>query len=98
MTERPAVSKELQRIMAAAKPRAAAKATNHMRERIAVAIRASRPNCFGWSPQESYAIYLREPQNMREMYERWADELLRHLDVYNLEVIDVAADGEEPKR
>jgi hypothetical protein len=86
--DKDAATTSLRRLIEARPPRRQAKPTGHMRERIAVALRGSRPNFFVHPPTDAYAIYLYDTDEMRAMYERWADEFLRHCDVLDLEVVD----------
>lgn len=79
----------------AARPRdPPARPTYEMRERIAVALRGSQPNFFEWLPTEAYTLYLADQPALREMYEEWADRLLLHLDVLDLELINTLPDDE----
>lgn len=87
-----AASKDLMRIIAAATPRQKAEPTGTMRERIAVALRGSRPNHFRWAPSMAYDFYLLDKPEMRAHFEAWADRLLAHFDVLGLELVDTQAD------
>ena len=73
---------------AARHPRRKAEPTGDVRERIAVALRGSRPSFFRWLPTEAYTLYLTESDRMREMYDEMADRLLAHFDVLDLEIVD----------
>jgi hypothetical protein len=88
------VSSELTRLIAASRRRRKAEATGHMRERIAVALRGSRPSYFYWFPNEAYLLYLLETERKRELYEQWADRLLKHLDAHDLEIVDRRREAE----
>ena len=82
-------SDELTKLMAERRPRTKVEPTGDMRERIAVALRGSRPSHFYWYPNEAYTLYLYETDAMREFYQKWADRLLAHFDVLDLELSDM---------
>jgi hypothetical protein len=93
MGQHPAVSDELARLIGQSRPRSKAEPTGHMRERIAVALRGARPSYFLWYPVEAYTLFLYEPPDRRRFYEEWADRLLAHFDVLDLELVDKRADS-----
>lgn len=79
---------ELVKLLDANPPRQKAVPTGTMRERLAVAIRGSQPNFFKYAPSDAYTIFLYEKPERREWLEQWADNLLRHFDVLDLELTD----------
>jgi hypothetical protein len=81
-------SETLSKLIAALPPRQKATATGHMRERIAVALRGSRPSFFMHGPEEAYTLFLYDTPEMRQWYEQWADDFLRHCDALDLQVTD----------
>jgi hypothetical protein len=78
----------LNSMLASRPPREKVISTEHMRERIAVAIRRSRPSFFIHKPKDAYTLFLYETPEMRKMLEQWADDFLRQCDVLDLEMID----------
>lgn len=88
-------SSELIAAIKAKPPRSTpAQATGHMRERLAAALWGSRPSMLKKYPDEAYFFFLTQPPNMRALFERQADDLLRCCDFLKLEIVD-AATGEE---
>lgn len=81
-------SPELARLLDARRTRTKAHPTGHMRERIAVALRGSRPSFFNWQPSEAYVLYLMESDEIRKLHDEWADLFLMHLDAHDLEIVD----------
>jgi hypothetical protein len=84
--------KELEALFATARqPRQRAQATGDMRERLAAAIRGSRPTHLAHlSVKEACDVFYYEMLEQRQWYERWADDLLRCVDAMDLEIIDIA--------
>lgn len=85
------ISKSLSDLLASTR-REKAEPKGHTRELIAVALRGSRPSYLQHDPSDAYTLFLYESQNMRDWYERWADDFLRYCDHLKLEVIDKSKD------
>lgn len=69
-----------------------AKATGHMRERLAVAIYGSSPSFYNRPVDGVYRMWLYKREGPRRMYEQWADEFLLCCDELGLGVIDLKKD------
>lgn len=88
---------DLERLIAETRTRVTAELSGHMRERIAIALRGSRPSHFDIKPNEATWFFAREDKKTRDWYEEWADRLLACFDVVGIEVNDLNGELTETK-